>query len=588
MSSQTATFQEYTMGQLVLPMDFSDLIPDDHVARVIHSFVEAVDNDLFFAPYEGGGRPAYHPKMMTKIVLYAYTQKWYSCRQIACSLRENLPMMWLAARQEPNFRTINRFRSERMQDIITPLFTRLVELLLDEQYISMDTYFLDGTKIEANANRYSFVWRKSVEQHEARLQEKLTGLLAHIEATIEADASEIEEPPERVSPQKVREAAEAVEHEMHLAEAEWKEEPDRQVRKEKRAIFQNIRTIHRTLTRDYLPRLERYESQLATFGDRNSFSKTDPGATFMRMKEDHMENGQLKPGYNVQMGTENQFVLGYSVHQRPTDTRCLIPHLELLHSQPLPFPGQLVADAGYGSEPNYTYLLEEAPLQAEHPFLIPYNTLAVETKPSFTKRIDKIQNWDYDETNDWFLCPNSRRVTFRGYTSRTDPTTGYRRDFKRYESEDCSDCPIKASCTKAEGNRQVLWNPTYEEEKAKARAFLWSLEGAATYAKRKIEVESVFGQIKGNRSFRRFHLRGLEKVTLEVGLLAVAHNLLKVAGGRSAFRCFFFFFSFYRKKAAPDTSGTAFFVLQKDFLDSPVSSVKAPLQVLRRRAASGR
>jgi transposase len=107
--------------------------------------------------------------MMTKIVLYAYTQKWYSCRQIARSLRENLPMMWLAARQEPDFRTINRFRSERMQDIITPLFTRLVELLLDEQYISMDTYFLDGTKIEANANRYTFVWRKSVEKHEARL-----------------------------------------------------------------------------------------------------------------------------------------------------------------------------------------------------------------------------------------------------------------------------------------------------------------------------------------------------------------------------------------------------------------------------------
>ncbi|NJP39418.1 transposase, partial [Alkalicoccus luteus] len=302
MSSQTATFQEYTMGQLVLPMDFSDLIPDDHVARVIHTFVEAVDNDLFFAPYKGGGRPAYHPKMMTKIVLYAYTQKWYSCRQIAQSLRENLPMMWLAARQEPDFRTINRFRSERMQDIITPLFTRLVELLLDEQYISMDTYFLDGTKIEANANRYTFVWRKSVEKHEARLQEKLTGLLAHIEATIESDASESGEAPDRVSPQKVREAAEAVEHEMHQAEAEWREEPDQQVRKEKRAVFQNIRTIHRTLTRDYLPRLERYESQLATFGDRNSFSKTDPAATFMRMKEDHMENGQLKPGYNVQMG----------------------------------------------------------------------------------------------------------------------------------------------------------------------------------------------------------------------------------------------------------------------------------------------
>ena len=173
MSNSIATFIHYNMDQLVLPMDFSDLIPEDHVARVVNDMVEMVDEDLFYAPYKGGGRSAYHPKMMTKIILYAYTQKLYSCRDIAKSLREHLPMMWLAARQTPDFRTINRFRSERMKDIIEPLFTSLIQLLLDQNYITMDNYFLDGTKIEANANRYTFVWKKSVQKYKERLQDKL-------------------------------------------------------------------------------------------------------------------------------------------------------------------------------------------------------------------------------------------------------------------------------------------------------------------------------------------------------------------------------------------------------------------------------
>ncbi|WP_408010704.1 transposase [Pseudalkalibacillus sp. A8] len=173
MSNSSATFIDYNMGQLVLPMDHSDLIPEDHVVRVINSMVNQVNDGLFFSHFPGGGRSSYHPKMMTKVILYAYTQKIYSCREIAKSLREHLPMMWLAGQQTPDFRTINRFRSERMKEMIEPLFTELIKLLLDRKYISMENYFLDGTKLEANANKYTFVWKKATDRYEEKLQQNI-------------------------------------------------------------------------------------------------------------------------------------------------------------------------------------------------------------------------------------------------------------------------------------------------------------------------------------------------------------------------------------------------------------------------------
>ena len=166
MSNYSVTFLDYNMDQLILLMDFSDRIPTDHVVRVVNRMVDLVEDGFFFAHYPGPGgeRSAYHLKMMTKIILYAYTQKIYSCRDTAKALRENLPTMWITVHQTPDFRTINRFCSERMKDMIKPLFTELLQLLLNQNYITMEHYFLDGTKIEANANKYSFIWKKQLER----------------------------------------------------------------------------------------------------------------------------------------------------------------------------------------------------------------------------------------------------------------------------------------------------------------------------------------------------------------------------------------------------------------------------------------
>jgi transposase len=159
---------QYSMNQLCLPMDLEMDIPMNHVVRVVNATVARLSDAIFAGAYPGGGRHSYHPRMMTKIIIYAYTQRIYSSRQIAKAVRENVPFMWIAARQTPDFRTINRFRSERMKDVLQKVFAAILEMLVAEGYVKLEHYFVDGTKIEANANRYSFVWGKAVVRQKAK------------------------------------------------------------------------------------------------------------------------------------------------------------------------------------------------------------------------------------------------------------------------------------------------------------------------------------------------------------------------------------------------------------------------------------
>jgi len=305
----------YNMNQLYLPTDVEAEIPANHVVRVVNEAVDRLSDAIFDSAYPGGGRPGYHPKMLTKVIIYAYTQRIYSSRQIAKAVRENIPFMWIAGRQTPDFRTINRFRSERMKDVLEKVFTAVLELLVAEGYVKLEHYFVDGPKIEANANRYTFVWLKSVARYKARLQAQVKELFDTIEENERREDQEYggRDLPElgeasALTSEKLAEAVDRLEASLQTGPAA----------KERRRV---VRKVRRTL----LSRLQKYEEQEATLGERNSFSKTDRDATFMRMKEDHMGNGQLKPAYNVQLGTENQFILGYSVH-------------ESAHGYPLPHP----------------------------------------------------------------------------------------------------------------------------------------------------------------------------------------------------------------------------------------------------------
>lgn len=503
---------QYTMDQLCLPMDLEEDIPTNHLVRVVNAAVNRLDDAIFDAAYPGGGRDSYHPKMLTKVLIYAYTQRIYSSRQIAKAVRENIMFMWIAGRQRPDFRTINRFRSERMKDVLELVFTSVLQMLVDAKYVQLDHYFMDGTKIEANANRYTFVWGKAVVKHKEKLQEKVHTLFETIEAAeqVEERQQQGRDLPELGEANTL--TSEKLEEAVQQLEEKLQETP--KVKPLKKAV--------RVLRKDLLPRLQKYEQQLEILGERNSYSKTDPDATFMRMKEDHMRNGQLKPGYNIQIGTENQFIVGYSLHQRPTDTRTLKPHLEKVKEQLGHLHRIIIADAGYGSEENYAYL-EGEQVKA----VVKYGTYHKEKTKAWQKDISKIDNWQYDEAEDTWTCAAGQILSFFR-ESREKTESGFEIHKRHYRSASCADCPLKASCTKASGNREIQVSMEYLRYKKQVREMLSSEEGYALSVRRMHEPESVFGQVKNNQGFRRFLLRGLPKVSLEVGWLSLAHNLLKV------------------------------------------------------------
>lgn len=220
---------------------------------------------------------------------------------------------------------------------------------------------------------------------------------------------------------------------------------------------------------DFVLRKRKYQQDLKIFGPRNSYSKTDLDATFMRMKDDYMKNRQLKAGYNVQIATEGQYALAYNLFPNPTDTRTLIPFLDEIEQHYFELPKHIVADAGYGSEQNFSDILSNRNREA----LITYNMFLKEQKKKYKQNTFNPDNWEYDQETDTYTCPNQKSLEFQYHSVRTD-ATGFQRSFKIYECEDCSGCPFRSSCTKAKegNNRKLMVNKKWEQQKEYVRAKL--------------------------------------------------------------------------------------------------------------------
>lgn len=511
-------FKEYNQNQLMLPVDIESLIPANHMVRVVNRAIDQMKLEPLFAQYPGGGRSSFHPVMMSKLIIYAYVDKIFSSRRIEKATRENIIYMWLCGGNVPDFKTINTFRSERMKDIILDVFSEVVDLLVEQKYINLNNYFLDGTKIEANANKYSWVWGKSTKRFKEQLREKCKQLFDAAELANERENAEYgERNLEELGEDKPIDSKAIAEAVKRIDEKLAANPTDKKLQKAKK-----------TIESDYLPRMKKYEEQEEILSDRNSYSKTDMDATFMRMKEDHMKNGQLKPGYNVQIGTENQFVVGFSVHQDAGDTSCMKEHLEELKNQLVGrLPNNVVADAGYGSEENYEYLKENGLGN-----YVKYNTFHKEASKKWASDPTRVQNWQYDEERDEYTCSCGKILRFK-YERNQKSKSGYQSVVRVYESDDCTGCPYRECCLKKDSkpttNRRIYINRRRNELRAQARANLTSEYGLRMRSLRPVEVESVFGNIKGNFGVRRFTLKGKSKVKLEWGLHCIAHNMRKMA-----------------------------------------------------------
>lgn len=526
-------FKTITSQQSVLfPSNLSDKISTNHPVRIVNKVVDRLNIEGILSTYKGGGTSSYHPRVMIKILFYSYLNNIYSCRRIARQLEENIHYMWLSGDITPNFRTINNFRSQKLKNQIQHLFSELVRLMVEMGYVSLDTQYIDGTKLESASNKYTFVWRKSVEKNKEKLEIKVDSILKDIDASISADLLDSE------------------------ASGEFKPIDSEELQRKIDQINERVNELNKQqqkqvkqLKEEALPRLKKYESQLAILGNRNSFSKTDPDATFMRMKEDHMKNGQLKPAYNVQISTENQIITNFSIHQRAGDPSTFIPHIEQFYHFYKKYPKVAVADSGYGSEQNYKYA-EEQKIEA----FIKYNYFHKEQKRAFKNNPFLTANLFYNSTEDFLVCPMEQKMNNIGQANRKSDL-GFVSKVSVYQAQNCNGCSLRAMCYKSNGNRTIEVNHNLNRLRNNAKQKLLSEQGIYHRGKRPIEPEAVFGQVKFNNKFNRFTLRGITKVEIEFALIAIGHNLRKIAnfmsknhGAQSLFSVFLIFVQIQEQK----------------------------------------
>ncbi|UGU17743.1 IS1182 family transposase [Sinomicrobium kalidii] len=493
----------------LLPPSYDELVPQHHPVRIVNTILDSVDLISLEQTYRGGGTSSYHPKVLLKILVYAYLRNLYSSRKIEQALNENIHFIWLSGGAKPDHNTISNFRSGKLKDKFKQIFNQVVVLLAEQGYLSLKELYVDGTKIEANANRYTFVWGKSIKTSRERIEKQLRELWNYVEK-VYAEQEQLPNTPEfeAIDPEKVSATIAQINQAL-----------------EGKAVEKKIKQKLGYAQKHWPGNIARYNEQQKKLGHRGSMSKTDPGATFMRMKDDPMKNGQLKPAYNLQASTNNQFIVNYTLAQTTADTTALIAHLEDFQESYLQTPQSLTADAGYGSQENYQ-ALENKDIEA----YVKYNYFHKEQRQTNGKQDkapfhpDKLY---YNKETDTCYCPMGQPMEHIGQQKRKTGN-GYLQVYDLYRAKNCKGCPLRGSCHKAKGNRIIMRNHELIRLKAKAKALLLSKEGIAHRKRRCWDVEAVFGNIKQNMDFKRFMLRGLDKVETEIGLVAMAHNLKKV------------------------------------------------------------
>lgn len=498
-------FKDTNKNQLAMfPLNLDDLIAKNHLVRVVDEFVNNIRLETLLKGFSKEGKPPYEPRTMLKVIIYSYATKLYSSRKIERALKQDVTYMWLSGMQTPEHNTINRFRSTYFAKILEDVFTEMLDYLMVNNYIKFETYFTDGTKIEANANKYSYVWASNTSRYKEALKARISNLLKEIEdlnTQEDLQFAEFDKEKVQINSQSLKEQAQKLSDQL---------EEKTEVKK-KRTIKSKINKLNKSAEK-----LSKYEQQEKLLGKRNSYSKTDVDATFMRMKND-----ELKPGYNVQISTEDQFVCNYSLSQNASDTTAYVEHFTKMQERGEEYlPKINVADSAYGSLQNYELI-------ANHSIenYLKYQSFYRDTKGGNKNPYHK-DHFVYDADRDIYICPQAKELVFEKEEQKTT-ATGFVLTLRRYRANDCSECKFKKQCTKSE-LRTVQRIEDFEKYKKEAYENLTSEKGVKLRKQRNTDVESVFGHIKENRGFRRFMLRGLKKVSTEFGYLCIAHNLLKI------------------------------------------------------------
>ena len=497
-----------TVRQLVLPLDYSQMIPETESVRLLDAVLEELNYTALLRLYSPLGRKStIPPKILFKIIVFAMLEGIYSLRAVQRQCQVNIQYMWLLqGYKAPSHMTIGRFYERLTVPVLEDLFSQFIRVLSAIDAVTMEEVYIDGTKLEANANRYSFVWRKNIERGLKKLQEQYPVFREKITQTLLPEAGSMKDTELLAAL-----AAKCQEENVFFVSGKGHHKPALQ------KTFEECET--------FCEKRREYEKHLAVLGERNSYSKTDPDATFMRMKDDHMRNGQLKPAYNVQLAVESEYIVGVGIFPNPTDTLTLLPFLKHMDSRLNLKPEHVVADAGYDSEENLDWLQEH-----EYKSVIKPAQYEMSKKKQYKKRIGLPANMEYDPKKDEYTCAKGRKLVFEAVRKKKHPS-GYISESYVYRCTNCQRCGFRKQCQRQgdwKNNKTIQINKRYNElQQDNMKRFL-SEEGIRLRVNRSIQVEGAFGQIKQDYSYKRILRRGKEGVYKEFLFLALGFDIRKL------------------------------------------------------------
>ena len=510
--------ENYTQFQYIFPLEI-----EEKVKNLTSSYVETfkkvmggINLEKYKVSSNNKGREGYDYRAMLEMILFAYSERIFSVREMAKHCESDIRFMYITGDIQPSHNTIARFIRDELTVSIQDIFKEINEYIERKDNLDLETIYIDGTKIEANANKFSFVWKKATVNHQQKLMVKMSHALTQLNEYCNKNKIDLRyEVKEKYEVEEILEVYQDLEELVEKTGLKFVYGIGHR-KSELQKHYEKIKELA-TKAMEYAEKIE-------TCGNRNSYSKTDKDATFMHGKEDYyMKTGIFKAYYNLQIGVSNEYIRYLDVFQNASDSPTFQPFLEGFYETYGYYPKYPVADAGYGSYDNYRYCLEN-----NMELVQKYAMFAKEHDPKFRK--DPFNSYNY-KTNDngEYLCPNG--CIFQYSSEKVDKRNGYEKRTKIYKVEQCASCPLRKQChshnKKDDSFKTMQVCDEWNIMKTKVKKNLTSERGIELRRQRSIQVEGAFGVIKEDLGYTRFHRRGLNNVRTEMFLLATGYNLKK-------------------------------------------------------------
>jgi len=506
----------YTPIQLKMPVDMERIIDVHDAVYTFNEVVSHIDLNRYFAGKVcRKGRPRYEREKLLKVVLFAFMEHGYpSLREIAKLCKTDIRFLWILDEMKaPTYATLCNFINKELACSLEGIIQDINRYIFDKETVDLNHVYIDGTKIEANANKYSWVWKKSCLKSIQRefqkatlaIQEANESILQYLQVKLGIR--------EEYDPEYLKTLLSDFLKTVNMTVEQFVHGSGKHKTAEQR-IYEKIDSCRKKLLD--------YRMKVDICGDRrNSFSKTDHDATFMRVKKDYMGNDQLLPAYNIQMGICDGYIAAYGIYQYASDMDCFQPLMEEFQRRYHHYPKYPVADAGYGSMNNYLYCAEHGMEK-----YMKFTMYEKETKdPKYRDDPYRAVNFKVN-VEGRLVCPNGKEFYY--LYSRPVKGNQYGRTAEYYECEDCADCPLRSACTKKQtGNRIIRLNAELTVIHEEVLRNLNCTHGALLRMNRSIQAEGTYGEIKANRGYDRFRRRGIKQALLEIALISCGFNLHK-------------------------------------------------------------